>query len=69
MFEFFSAFFPILSLKPLTRNQSYIMVYNDFVNRSMTTTVPLGTFIRDKHYPNRSVCDALRNCYFDITIF
>ena len=23
---------------------------------------------RDKHYRDRSVCDALRICYFDITI-
>ena len=47
MFELFSAFFPILtsfSLKPLTRNHSYIMVYYVFFNQSVTTTVPLGTF-------------------------
>ena len=24
--------------------------------------------LRDKHYPNRSVCDALHICYFNITI-
>ena len=36
MFELFSAFFPILtsfSLKPLTRNHSYIMVYYVFLIR------------------------------------
>ena len=47
MYELFSAFFPILtsfSLKPLTRNHSYIMVYYVFLI-SVMTTVPLGTFI------------------------
>ena len=36
MYELFSAFFPILtsfSLKPLTRNHSYIMVYYVFLIR------------------------------------
>ena len=47
MYELFCAFFQFFiyfSLKPLTRNHSYIMVYYVFFNRSGMTTVPLGTF-------------------------
>ena len=46
--SYFVHFFPIFrsfSLKPLTRNHAYIMIYYVFLNRSVKTTVPLGTFI------------------------